>query len=393
MRLSRLKDPLSALFPRLPVWLGALLSRRLEEILDAADVRIDGDRPWDMQIRDDRLFLRVLFDRSVGLGDAYIDGWWECAQLDELMFRLLSLHVERTVGLGVSFHMLEWLGALHNMQSRSRAGIVARRHYDLPSEFYMSFLDPYNQYTCGYFQDTDDLAVAQENKLDLLCRKLEIKPGERVLDIGCGWGGFARFAAERHGAHVTGITVSEEQLAYARKFTEGLSVELCKRDYRDMTGTFDKVLVCGMIEHVGYKNYRTLMEVVSRCLAPGGLFLVQTIGSNDSVRSLDPWLDKHIFPNAMLPSIRQLADAAEGLFVMEDLHNLRTHYISTLLAWYRNFDRNWSRLADRYDDRIYRTWKYYFLFCAGIFRAGNAQLWQIVFSRAGVPRSYVSIRT
>lgn len=381
-------------FPGAIARLNAHLGEKYEAVVARADVRVNGSRPWDIQVHDDRLPARVALDRSVGLGDAYIDGWWDCEQLDQLMVRLLGLRAKLTIGVGAGGHLLDWFAGLRNLQSRSRAAIVARRHYDLPSDFYMSFLDPYNQYTCGYFQDTEDLAAAQRAKLDMICRKLQLAPGDRVLDIGCGWGGFARFAAENYGARVTGITISDEQLAYAREFTRGLSVELRRQDYRDLSTqeTFDKVLVCGMIEHVGHKNYRSLMEVVHRCLAKGGLFLLHTIGSNQSVRSIDPWLHKHIFPNAMLPSMRQMADASEGLFVMEDWHNFRPHYVSTLLAWHHNFEENWHRFADRFDQRLYRTWKYYFLFCAAIFSVGNAQLWQLVFSRLGEPRRYVSLR-
>lgn len=373
-------------------WLNRRLRAFYEELLATVDVRIDGARPWDLQVHDERLYTRVLLDGSLGLGDAYIDGWWDCAQLDELVSRLIELRAQKTLGLTASKQLLEWMGRLRNRQSRSRARIVAERHYDLPSDFYMSFLDPYNQYTCGYFKDTDDLDAAQEAKLDLICRKLGIRPGDRVLDIGCGWGGFSKFAAERYGARVTGITISDEQLAYASELTKGLTVEIVKRDYRDMHGTFDKVLVCGMIEHVGHKNYRALMEAASRCLTSNGLFLLHTIGSNRSVRSIEPWLDKHIFPNAMLPSIKQLAEASEGLFIMEDWHNFRAHYDRTLLAWFENFHASWPRFADRYDERVYRIWKYYFLLCAGVFRAGNAQLWQIVFAKKPSPGGYVSIR-
>lgn len=373
-------------------WLSSRLRKFYEELLATVDVRIDGARPWDIRVHDERLYARVLIDGSLGLGDAYIDGWWDCDQIDELVTRVIELRSHKALGFSATKQLLEWTGRVRNRQSRARASIIAERHYDLPSDFYMSFLDPYNQYTCGYFQDTDDLDAAQEAKLDLICRKLGIRAGDRVLDIGCGWGGFAKFAAERYGARVTGITISDEQLAYARDFTRGLPVEIVKRDYRDMHGSFDKVLVCGMIEHVGHKNYRALMEAASRCLTPEGLFLLHTIGSNQSVRSIEPWLDKHIFPNAMLPSIEQLAAASEGLFVMEDWHNFRAYYVATLLAWFESFHASWPRFAERFDERVYRTWKYYFLLCAGVFRAGNAQLWQIVFAKKPAPGGYVSIR-
>ena len=381
-------------------WLTNRLRAYMEQTLDSIDVRLDGSRPWDMQIHDQRLFARVLLERSVGAGDAYIDGWWDCDDIEELFYRLLSRRLDLSLGVGLSYYLVEWLGGLRNRQSRKRARMVADRHYDLPSDFYMSFLDPYNQYTCGFFQDTDDLAEAQEAKLDLICQKLQLQPGERVLDIGCGWGGFARFAAERYGVHVTGISISNEQLDYGRQFTRGLPVELRYCDYRDVQGTFDKVLVCGMIEHVGHKNYRPLMQAVHRTLADDGLFLLHTIGGNESVHTIDPWLDKHIFPNATLPSIAQLDAASSGLFVMQDWHNFRQYYVSTLRAWFARFDANWSQFAhklgagsERHARRLHRTWKYYFLSCAGIFRAGNAQLWQIVYTHSGLPRQdYISVR-
>ena len=374
-------------------WLAEYLRARYESYLEAADIRIDGERPWDIRLHDPRLYSRIFLLGSLGLGDSYVDGWWDSDDLEETLARLLNLGVEDTVGYGIRDVLLNAWGRLRNRQSRRRSTIVARRHYDQSSDFYMSFLDPYNQYTCGYFQDgIQDLASAQEAKLDLICRKLQIARGDRVLDIGCGWGGFAKFAAERYGAHVTGITISREQLSYAREFTDGLDVELNLRDYRDMYGEFDRVLVCGMIEHVGHKNYRSLMNVVARCLRSDGLFLLHTIGSNRSQQANDPWIDKHIFPNSVLPSVRQLGRASEGLFVMEDWHNLRVHYVETLRRWAQRFDSNWPKYADALGERTHRIWSYYFRFCAAAFRAGNAQLWQVVFSKSGVPGGYTSIR-
>jgi cyclopropane-fatty-acyl-phospholipid synthase len=269
---------------------------------------------------------------------------------------------------------------------------VAHEHYDLSPELYMSFLDPYNQYTCGYFKNTDDLNVAQEQKLDLMCKKLQLTKGDRVLDIGCGWGGFAKYAAEHYGAKVTGITLSKEQLEYAKGLTKGLDVELRLQDYRDLNGTFDKILICGMIEHVGYKNYREIMEVVERNLADDGLFLLHTIGYSRSVHATDPWIDKYIFPGGMPPSITQIGKSIERLFLVEDVHNFGAYYDKTLMAWFRNFDAAWPKFRAQYGERFYRMWKYYLLSCAGAFRARDIQLWQIVLSKKGVPGGYTSVR-
>ncbi len=256
----------------------------------------------------------------------------------------------------------------------------------------MSFLDPYNQYTCGYFKNTNDLNVAQQQKLDLICKKLQLKPDDRVLDIGCGWGGFAKYAAEHYGCHVTGISISDEQIKFAREFTRGLPVEIIKSDYRDITGTYDKVLSIGMFEHVGYKNYRTYFKVVNSVLKADGLSLLHTIGSPISKKSGEPWVEKYIFPGGMLSSVAQIGKAVEGIFVMEDWHNFGADYDKTLMAWLKNFDAAWPKLKKKYDERFYRMWKYYLLSFAGVFRARDIQLWQIVLSKNGVPGGYSSVR-
>src|SRR3989344_286634 len=260
-------------------------------------------------------------------------------------------------------------------------------------DLYMAFLDPYNQYTCGYFKDTEDLNVAQEQKLDLICRKLELRPADKMLDIGCGWGGFAKWAASHYGCHVTGISISDEQITYAKEFTGGLPVEIVKADYRELKGQYDKILICGMIEHVGHKNYRTIMEVVKKHLLPNGLFLLQTIGRNESKTiGFDPWMEKYVFPNSAIPSLQQIAKASENLFVMEDLHNFGSYYDKTLLLWWKNFDKTWPRFKDEYGDRFYRMFRYYILACAGTFRARKNLLWHIVFTHIEKLGQYKSVR-
>ena len=221
--------------------------------------------------------------------------------------------------------------------------------------------------------------------------KIGLKPGMKVLDIGCGWGSFAKFAAQRYDAKVVGVTVSKEQIALGRALCKGLPIEFQLKDYRDITGKFDRVVSLGMIEHVGYKNYREYMRVASNALKEDGLFLLHTIGGNISTKSCDPWIEKYIFPNGMLPSISQLAKAMEGLFVMEDWHNFGADYDRTLMAWHANFIKNWKNLEDRYDQRFYRMWTYYLLTCAGSFRARKNQLWQIVLSKHGAPGGYTRI--
>jgi cyclopropane-fatty-acyl-phospholipid synthase len=362
----------------------------IERLFTSADIRIDGNRPWDIRVHDSRLFPRVLKGGSLALGESYCDGWWDCEALDQFFQHIFNARLNETDNPS---RLLSALGAvLLNMQSRVRCRKVIRKHYDLDVHLYQAFLDPYNQYTCGYFKDSDDLNRAQEQKLDLICRKLMLAPGESVLDIGCGWGGFARFAAERYGCAVTGVTISDEQIRYANEFCRGLPVSVVKSDYRDIRGLYDKVLVCGMIEHVGYKNHRKLMEVVFNSLKDGGLFLLQTIGSNISSRTGDPWISKYIFPNGLIPSARQIVAAAEGLFTLEDWHFMGEHYDRTLMAWWGNFTKNWERIKSAFDERFYRIWKYYFLSCAASFRARVNDLWQVVFSKHSPSRAYASVR-
>jgi cyclopropane-fatty-acyl-phospholipid synthase len=205
-----------------------------------------------------------------------------------------------------------------------------------------------------------------------------------VLDIGCGWGGFAKYAAEKYGATIHGITVSREQVEFANKFCQGLDVKIELKDYRDLNEKFDRIVSIGMFEHVGYRNYRTFMKVVQRCLKAKGLFLLHTIARNTSGKSTDPWINKYIFPRSMLPSAKQITTAAEGLFILEDWHSFGQYYDKTLMAWYNNFTKNWNKLNNTYDERFYRMWTYYLLSCAGSFRARRNQLWQVLFSKEGI---------
>ena len=365
----------------------------VRDLFARADIHLDGDRPWDIHVHNPGFGSRVLSGGSLALGESYMDGWWSCDALDQLCCKLIRGRLNRQV-IPLSAKALILKSRLFNLQTRLRARLVAEKHYELSPALFMSFLDPYNQYTCGYFQDTDDLDQAQENKLDLICRKLMLSPQDKVLDIGCGWGGFARFAAQRYGCHVTGITISDRQMEYARQFCLGLPVTIVKSDYRDFDGTgFDKALVCGMIEHVGYRNYRHLMQVVHDRLVDDGLFLLHTIGRHTSGTAGDPWFTKYIFPNSMMPSAGQLTTAAERLFVLNDWHSFGAYYDPTLMAWHRNFVNNWESIRHEYDDRFYRMWVYYLLICAGLFRSNKKQLWQILLAKKrGAVAGYQSVR-
>ncbi len=358
----------------------------VRELLARAGIEVGGSRPFDPQVHDDRLYARVLAERNLGLGEAYMDGWWDCPRLDQFFDRLLRSEVDRFVRGNLRYLLRSLPAVLFNLQSSRRAYHIAERHYDLGNELFLSFLDSNQQYSCAYFEGTDDLETAQRNKLRMIARKLELTPDDHLLDIGCGWGGLARYMAREVGCRVTGVNVSREQLAYALEQSEGLPIEYLRADYRQIEGRYDKIVSVGMFEHVGVKNYRTFMETVHRNLTADGIFLLHTIGSNRSRRSTDPWIARYIFPNSMLPSIPQISRAAEGLFVVEDWHNLGPHYDRTLMAWNERFQRAWPQLRTRYDERFHRMWEYYLLSCAGAFRARNIQLWQVAMTVEGAGR-------
>jgi cyclopropane-fatty-acyl-phospholipid synthase len=361
----------------------------LEEIFAAADIHLDGRRPWDIRVHDERFYARVLSAATLGLGESYMDGWWDCEALDALFFRAIRARLAERVRLNLRATVSFATAIGLNLQNKRRARRVGRKHYDLGNEFFQAMLDPAMQYSCGYFRETTDLAEAQLHKMALICRKLGLQPGMRLLDIGCGWGGLAKYAAEQHGCRVVGITISREQYAYASANCYGLPIEIRLQDYRDLNESFDRIVSVGMMEHVGYKNYRTYMKAASRCLVEDGIFLCHTIGDTRSRRDSDPWIERYIFPNSLIPSASQVARAAEGFFVLEDVHNFGTYYDSTLLAWDENFRGSWNQFESRYGERFYRMWRYYLLSCAAAFRARSLELYQFVFAKPGLLGGYV----
>lgn len=361
-------------------------------MLATAGITVNGPNPWDLQVHDDRFYKRVFSQGSLGLGEAYMDGWWDCDRIDEFVFRVMRADLYKSARFGWRTVLEVLLAKLINLQPKGKAARNAQRHYDIGNQLYQRMLDKRLVYSCAYWKEADNLDQAQENKLDLVCRKLRLQPGQQVLDIGCGWGSFARYAAERYGVEVVGITVSREQAALAQELCKGLPIEIRLQDYRDVREQFDHVVSIGMAEHVGYRNHRTYMQTAARCLKDEGLFLLHTIGVNFSKTSPDPFIDKYIFPNCLIPSLRQLSAAMEHVFVVEDLHNFGPDYDRTLLAWHQNFTKHWPELQSGYGERFYRMWSYYLLSSAGSFRARNNQLWQFVLSKKGTPGGYEEVR-
>ena len=369
------------------------LEAAVRKLLEHTDIRINGNNRWDIQVHDNRFYKRAVGEAELGIGESYMDGWWDCDEIDTLICKLLRSGLQDTVRRNWSILWPIALAAVFNRQNKRRAQKDVGGHYSLGNDLFQKMLDPLMLYTCGYWNNAASLEQAQINKLELICRKLELKPGMRVLDIGCGWGGFGKYAAQNHGVSVVGVTISKEQMALGQELCQGLPVEFLLTDFRQLNERFDRVVAIGMIEHIGYKNYRTFMKVVHRCLDDDGLFLLHTIGEIRSVTVTDPWTEKYIFPGSMLPSTKQLGQATENLFVMEDWHNFGADYDKTLMAWYANFERSWDSIKRNYDDRFFRMWKYFLLSTAGSFRARRNQLWQIVFSKRGVIGGYQSYRS
>lgn len=367
--------------------------KMIKDLLSLADVGVNGDRPWDIRIHNDLFYQSVMAGGSMALGESYMNGWWDCGALDRFFSRILRNRLDHKAKKSPKVLCLGAKAALTCSPSRFRAYAIGKRHYDIGNTLFSHMLDRRMNYSCAYWKDADNLDRAQEAKMELICRKLHLEPGMRVLDIGCGWGALAAYAARHYDVEVLGITVSDEQVKLARNMCDGLPVTIRRLDYRKVKGVFDRIVSVGMFEHVGHRQYRTYMRVVRRCLAAEGLFLLHTIAGNRSVRSCDPWIAKYIFPNSMLPSARQISKAAEKLLVLEDWHSFGPDYDRTLMAWYANFTQNWNQIKeDGYDERFYRMWCYYLLSCAGAFRSRRNQLYQIVFSKNGMRDGYVSVR-
>ena len=364
----------------------------VSEILSLADVRIGGDRPWDITVHEEAFYERVLKDQSLGLGESYMLGWWDSKALDECMFHIMRADLDQK--LKPTWGML-WAvvkAKLFNLQDRSGSMHVIEQHYQLGNDLFQNMLDSLMTYSCGYWNKAKTLDDAQIAKYDLIARKLGLKKGMRLLDIGCGWGGFAKYCAEKYGASVVAITLSENQASYAKEVCKGLSVEVRVQDYRDVHETFDRVVEIGMFEHVGEKNYREFMEIAHRCLTDDGMLMLHTIGRKTSAVVTDAWISKYIFPDGHLPSVAQIGKSIEGLFLVEDWHNFGADYDKTLMAWFSNFDANWDKIKNAYSPTFYRMWKYYLLSCAGAFRAREIQLWQVVLAKRGVLGGYSTVR-
>lgn len=381
-----------------PIWFSDWSDRlhprlAVEKLFALAGVEFDGAQPWDITVHDARMFRRILAQGSLGFGESYMDGDWDCAALDQLFDRVISARLGDRLGMTVPLALLIFGARLMNRQSVARSAQVAHTHYDLPTEIHEATYDRRLTASCAYWKNADTLDQAQENKLDLICRKIGMMPGHTVFDIGCGWGSFLGFAAERYGARSIGVTVSKEQVAYINRRYGGLPVEPLLMDYRAYRGPkVDRLVSVGMFEHVGSKNYTTYFECARRLLKDDGIFLLHSIFENKRYPVIDAWQDKYIFPNGDLPSLGEITSAVEGLFVVEDVHNFGAYYDRTLMAWNANFQSHRAEISARHGERFCRMWEYYLLQNAAAFRCRHISVGQLVLTPRGLRGGYETVR-
>ncbi len=371
--------------------------QKLQEILKHIDVVFDGERDWDVKVLNEKFYNRVLSGGKLALAESYIEGWWECKKLDQFFCRALSIDLQKKVGI----RSLIWpfiKAKFLNLQKIEKVFIVGEQHYDVGNDLYEKMLDKRLVYTCAYWKNTNNLDEAQEAKMDLICKKLNLQKGQRILDIGCGWGSFMKFASEKYGVECVGLTVSKEQIVLGEKLCDGLPVQFILSDYRTFKDDkkFDHIVSIGMFEHVGKKNYDIYFKVARNMLKDDGLFLLHTIAHKHKQSANDPFVEKYIFPGGSIPCIQEIGQNIQGKFIMEDWHNFGAYYDLTLMEWYKNFEAHFQELSlndpVKYNSQFYRIWKYYLLLSAGCFRARYTQLWQIVLSKKGVSGGYTSVR-
>ena len=339
-----------------------IITKKLKEV----DVVIGGSRDWDIQVKNKKFFRKVFLNANMGLGESYVNKYFECRRLDQLIYRLRHYFPKKSIILKNIYDIIQ--DKFINFQSIKRATKVAKTHYDLEVKIFQKFLDKRMIYTCGYWNNAKNLDEAQEKKLDLIAKKLEFKPNMKVLDVGCGWGGSAAYFAKKYRVQVVGITNSKEQYNYAQAHNSSELTQFIYCDYREHKEKYDAIYSIGMFENVGSKNYLTFFKCIKNNLKQNASFLLHTIGMDMTVNTRFSWAVKYIFPNGELPSQKQITDNIEHNFIIDDWHNFGCDYDKTLMQWYKNFVRTYpSFKSDYYDERFFRTWSFYLLLFAKFF--------------------------
>lgn len=349
----------------------------------------------DIVIHDNSAYKDFVIRGSLGFGESYMFKKWDSPHLDVVIANIIRSGIHESRWFGTLIHAGLWIkSTLKNLQNRHYAPLLAETHYNAGNHLFKSFLDPNMIYTCAYFKNTDDLSQAQLNKIKVVGNKLNLKPGEKVLDIGCGWGGTARILAEMFDVEVTGISDASEMVNYANKHNAGDRVKFIKTDYRNAKGRYNKIYNVGFLEAVGPKNYRRFMQQVYDMLEDDGIFLTHTIMGQKSTNRGDPWLDKYIFPNGVLPSHQQIKRSVKKLFAIRDFESFGHYYEITLDHWRSNLNKNWEPIKAKFDnpDAFKRMMDFYFLSCKAAFHTNLIDLGQYVFTKSGQVPGYKPFR-
>jgi len=369
----------------------------LAELLKEADIHINGDRAGDISIYNNQLPERIFREGSLGIGESYMDKWWDSTKLDITLTKAHRADLDKKILKHWRIWPVLFSTMIENIitnPQKKKAFEIGKKHYDVGNELYSRMLDKRMVYSCGYWKSARTLDKAQEAKLELCCKKLGLKKGDKVLDIGCGWGSFLFYAEKRYKIKGVGLTVSKEQKKHCDSI-DRKNITVLLTDYRTMHEKFDHIISIGMFEHVGWKNYPSYMSVVDRCLKPGGKFLLHTIGQDKASISVNPWIHKYIFPHGHLPALRQIKNAAQGKLHIWDVHEIGKDYDPTLMSWFANFDKHWKEIRKKhpkYDEKFYRMWKFYLLSCAAGFRTEKLRVWQILLSKENKPARYKIVR-
>lgn len=364
----------------------------IETLLLDTDITINGTEPHDIIVNNPSFYTRVLKEGSLGFGESYVEGWWDCDKLDVLFYKLFTKGIENKLKINWRLAFLIAKTKLLNLQTKSKVKKSIAHHYDIGNNLYQEMLDPLMMYSCGYWKNATNLKEAQEQKLKLICEKLNLKPGQKVLDIGCGWGGFAYYAATNYKVSVIGITISNEQKKFATQKCQNLDVEIRFQDYRDINEKFDRIVSIGMLEHVGHKNHEEFMNIICHNLTENGICLLHFIGNIRTNSNIDPWIHRYIFPNGSIPSMAQIGEAIEGKLILEDCQNIGIHYDYTLMSWKENFKNYWKKSNSDCDSTFYRMWNYYLSCSAASFRSRHLNLWQVILTKPSFYDKYESIR-
>ncbi len=348
----------------------------------------DGTPVGVMEFRDRSALLNLVLSRSVGFGEGYSNG------KIEIHGDILEFSNEIARSISGRRNQNYYVSKLHSVLRAIRGNTLTRskdnvhHHYDLGNDFYEMWLDERMVYTCAYYEDADaTLADAQLAKLDHVCRKLDLKPGQEVIEAGCGWGALAMHMAEHYGVHVKAYNNSSEQVSYARDkaAARGLSdrAQFIEDDYRTISDPCDVFVSVGMLEHVGLKNFHALGRLIHRCLKPTGRGLIHSIGRSHP-RPADPWISKRIFPGGHIPSLGEITAVFEPCkFSILDIENLRLHYAKTCAEWLHNFENVSDKVRDNYGEDFVRAWRLYLAGSSASFESGTLQLYQIVFAPHG----------